>query len=105
MANWRKDALCAPQSPGAVDKEYYEWWFDVYENDESVRATVDGICAKCPVKQRCFMEGVSSESWGVWGGVYLQDGTPSKEMGSHRSQDDWADLWMSLTVDHSSVYN
>lgn len=74
-------------------------FFDKYEEDESLRLAIDELCSKCPVSRRCFAVGVSSKEWGVWGGVYLEDGLLSKEFNSHKSKTDWAETWKYLTME------
>lgn len=54
-----------------------EWWFptqgmNVVRTPSLVRAKE--LCAGCPVKQQCYEYGVASGSWGIWGGVTLNDG-------------------------------
>lgn len=87
---WKDDARCQ-----GLDTNLF---FDKYEENESIRKGVENICLECPVKKICFAVGISGKEWGVWGGVYLENGNISKEFGKHRSKDDWADLWKSLTL-------
>ena len=47
---------------------------------------------------------MSNKEWGVWGGVYLEDGTPSEVLNSHRTATDWTALWESLTLEVSDVH-
>lgn len=74
-------------------------FFDKYEEDVLVRQAVDSICAGCPVAKRCFAVGVSGKEWGVWGGVFLDTGTVSREFNNHKTKKDWADTWQSLTTE------
>ena len=32
------------------------------------------LCDKCPVRQQCREYGIATKSWGIWGGVELQNG-------------------------------
>jgi hypothetical protein len=50
------------------------------------------------VKQ-CFAVGISGKEWGVWGGVYLENGEISREFNNHKSKSDWADMWQKMTTD------
>ena len=43
--------------------------------------------------------GISGKEWGIWGGIYLEDGEPSKEFGTHKSKEDWATQWKLLTME------
>jgi len=74
-------------------------FFDKYEEDESLRPAIDALCAGCPVARQCFAVGVSDKGWGVWGGVYLENGKISREFGRHRSKKQWAETWQNLTMD------
>jgi len=43
--------------------------------------------------------GVSQKEWGVWGGIYLENGKINREFNRHRSKDAWGDTWKYLTTD------
>ncbi len=90
--DWREQAACRD----SVDPEA---WFDIYENNVDIRSWADKQCLSCPVQQRCFGTGVSNKEWGVWGGVYLEDGEPSQELNSHKTATDWTELWERLTME------
>lgn len=74
-------------------------FFDKYEEDEVLRPAIDKLCSECPVAKICFAVGISNKEWGVWGGVYLENGKISKEFGSHKSKEEWAETWKYLTTD------
>ena len=74
-------------------------FFEKYEEDNEVRAEVDSMCAACPMAKHCFAVGVSQKEWGVWGGIYIENGKISREFSRHRSRDDWAETWKYLTLD------
>lgn len=74
-------------------------FFDKYEEDESLRPAVDKLCLRCPVSKTCFAVGVSSKEYGVWGGIYLEGGGISNEFNSHKSQEDWSNIWQNITMD------
>ena len=74
-------------------------FFDKYEEDEALRPAIENLCSECPVARLCFAVGVSQKEWGVWGGVYLENGKISREFGKHRSKADWAKTWQYLTMD------
>lgn len=88
---WREDGACSGHDTNI--------FFDIYEENKNVRSVVDDICSTCPVRRRCFAEGVSGKNWGVWGGVYLEDGLVSKEFNNHRTSAEWQDVWQSLTME------
>jgi hypothetical protein len=73
-------------------------FFEKYEEDESLRLGIDKLCMGCSVMQQCFAVGVSQKEWGVWGGIYLEDGEISKEFNSHKTKQDWAETWQILTM-------
>lgn len=74
-------------------------FFDIYENNSHIRETIDSICNQCPIRRRCFAEGISGKQWGVWGGIYLEDGQISKEFNDHKTKNDWQNTWQSLTME------
>jgi hypothetical protein len=88
---WEKNASCSGQ-----DKDLF---FDKYEEDVSLRLKVDSLCSQCPVVRHCFAVGISQKEYGVWGGVYLENGKISREFNRHRSKEDWAEKWKNLVTD------
>lgn len=91
MYKWAKDAMCLD-----LDTDMF---FDKYEEDEVVAKGVDKLCQSCPVQRECLAAGVSNHEWGVWGGVYLENGKISKEFNKHKKNKDWFDVWSSATMD------
>jgi hypothetical protein len=89
--NWKEQARCLDYDTNL--------FFDTYEEDETLRVGIDNLCAGCPVARLCFATGVSQKAWGVWGGVYLENGKISREFNKHRSKADWAETWKNLTND------
>lgn len=87
---WKNSAHCQ-----GLDTNLF---FDKYEEDESLRRGIEEICKECPVKRICFAIGVSNKEWGVWGGIYLEGGKVSREFGKHRTKQEWAEAWQSLTM-------
>ena len=88
---WQDDANCQD-----FDTNLF---FDSYEEDVNLRPAIDALCADCPVVKQCFAAGISTKAWGVWGGVYLENGKISREFSKHRTKQDWSDKWMNLTMD------
>jgi hypothetical protein len=76
-----------------------ELFFDKYEDDKELRKNIDTVCSNCPIARQCFAIGVSQKSWGVWGGIYLEDGEISKEFNRHKTKDQWGMLWQHLMTD------
>jgi hypothetical protein len=79
----------------------YDWnlFFEKYEEDTNLRPAIDSLCGGCPVARQCFATGVSQKEWGVWGGVYLENGKISREFNRHRTKAKWAETWKHLTMD------
>ena len=73
-------------------------FFDKYEEDEKLRSGIDAVCSNCPVRRTCFANGISGKEWGVWGGIYLEGGEISREFNRHKTKQDWANTWQSLTM-------
>jgi hypothetical protein len=74
-------------------------FFDKYEDDIKSRPIVDALCKSCPVANKCFAVGISGKEWGVWGGIYLEQGEISKEFNSHKSKKEWGEIWKVLTTE------
>ena len=88
--DWRNEALCA-----GSDTENF---FDKYELSQVAARETDRMCMSCPVVKGCFDYGVQTESYGVWGGVFLNEGRLDNVRNSHKSQEVWRAL-LPLIVD------
>lgn len=88
---WKEEASCK-------DMEL-DIFFEAYEENEELRPTIENICFSCPVLRQCFAVGISQKEWGVWGGVYLENGKVSREFGRHKSKKDWARTWQNITTE------
>jgi hypothetical protein len=89
--NWKNDSACHGMDTNT--------FFDEYEENPETRSFVDSICAECPVRKQCFASAVTNKGWGVWGGIYFENGKISREFNNHRSKQEWAETWKSLTLD------
>lgn len=89
---WKDDAACLDYDTNI--------FFEKYEDDETLRVAIDNLCSTCTVRKECFAIGVSQKEWGVWGGLYLEGGSISKEFTKHKSKQDWSETWQSLTMDN-----
>jgi len=87
---WKDDALCLGSDTNV--------FFDKYEEQPETRNLVDSSCRTCPVVRICFANGISGKEWGVWGGVYLEEGEISKEFNSHKTKKDWSYIWEAITM-------
>jgi hypothetical protein len=89
--DWKKEGDCLHYDTNL--------FFDKYEEDLPLRPAIEKMCGGCPVARQCFAVGVSQKEYGVWGGVYLENGKISREFGKHRSKSDWSETWKALTND------
>ena len=88
--SWKTKGLCLNYDTNI--------FFEKYEEDVLLRPAIDKLCSECPVARECFSVGISQKEWGVWGGVYLEQGEISKEFSNHKSKSDWAATWQNLTM-------
>lgn len=88
---WKDEGLCRDYDTNM--------FFDTYEENENLRPAIDSLCAQCPVAKICFAVGVSQKEWGVWGGIYVENGKISREFNKHRTKADWGNTWQYLTID------
>lgn len=88
---WKDAASC---------KDYdVNLFFDTYEEDLTLRPAIDSLCSRCPIARKCFAVGVSQKEYGIWGGVYLENGKISREFNNHKRKQDWGRTWEYLTID------
>lgn len=73
-------------------------FFEKYENDLKLRPAIDKMCSECPVMKECFSVGITQKEWGVWGGIYLEQGEISREFNNHKSKSTWGNIWQILTM-------
>jgi hypothetical protein len=88
---WKDDGLCLDYDTNL--------FFDKYEEDVLLRPAVDKLCSMCPVSNTCFAVGISQKEWGIWGGVFLENGIISKEFNSHKTKEAWGNTWEALTIE------
>jgi hypothetical protein len=87
---WQNDAKCF-----GMDTDFF---YDKYEEDSDLAACIDELCQGCPVRRECFSHGINNKEWGVWGGVYLKEGSIDyREYNQHKKN--WFDTWSSLTME------
>ena len=79
-------------------------FFEKYEDDIGLRASIDRMCAGCPVAKECLQWGISHEEWGIWGGIYLEAGQKSDEFNDHKTNEVWDELLLQLTHDTGQNY-
>ena len=90
--DWKDDAACLEYDTNL--------FFYKYEEDELLRPAIDKLCSQCPVSKTCFAVGVSQKEWGIWGGIYLENGELSKEFSKHKNRNDLANTWKYLTMEN-----
>jgi len=73
-------------------------FFEKYEEDLLLRPAIDKLCSECPVMKECFSIGITQKEWGVWGGIYLEQGEISREFNNHKNKSTWANIWQTLTM-------
>lgn len=88
---WKDNASC---------RDYdVNLFFDTYEEEVEIRSSIDKLCSECPLAKHCFAVGISQKEYGIWGGVYLENGKISREFNKHRTRQDWAKTWQYLTME------
>lgn len=87
--SWKQSAACRDYDTNL--------FFDKYEEGPELRPALDKICQKCPVASMCFAVGISQKEWGVWGGVYMENGKISRDLNRHKTKQVWSEVWKSLT--------
>jgi hypothetical protein len=75
-------------------------FFDKYEEIDSVASTVDSLCIRCPAQRQCLAYAVSNQEWGVWGGIYFENGKISREFNSHKTKEDWFAVWSGAVMEN-----
>lgn len=88
---WKDDASCLDYDTNI--------FFEKYEEEEHLRLAIDAMCNACPVQRQCFAVGISNKEWGVWGGIYIENGEISREFNRHKSKKDWGNTWSALTTE------
>jgi hypothetical protein len=91
LNKWTKQASCLNMD--------VNMFFDKYEENKNLASAIDNMCISCPVQRMCLAQGVSGKEWGVWGGVYLENGEISKEFNSHKSKETWFEVWSGAMID------
>lgn len=67
-------------------------FFEKYEHDAEMARTMDLLCLSCPVIKECFESGCETNSWGVWGGVFLVEGKPDGARNAHKDEKTWSEV-------------
>jgi len=91
IAKWTKEASCLNMD--------VNMFFDKYEENKGLANAIDKMCSNCPVQRKCLAQGVGNKEWGVWGGVYLENGEISKEFNAHKTKEVWFEVWSGAMID------
>jgi WhiB family transcriptional regulator, redox-sensing transcriptional regulator len=68
------------------------YFYDDYESDPLFAKVMDGICLSCPVRKMCLRWGVENSEYGLWGGVFLNNGKTDKARNAHKTEDIWSEI-------------
>lgn len=68
------------------------YFYEDYEKDAIFARVMDGICLSCPVRELCFQEGTEDNNYGLWGGVFLNNGKIDEVRNEHKSEEVWRQL-------------
>lgn len=68
------------------------WFYDDYEADPVFAANMDTVCLSCPVRNLCLREGVDNQEYGLWGGIFLNNGKVDTARNAHKTEDVWAQI-------------
>lgn len=78
-------------------------FFDIYEasveSDAKFAKDIDELCLTCKAQAQCLAFAATHREWGVWGGVYFEDGKISKYYNKHKSNENWFNVWTNATLD------
>lgn len=75
--------------PDAKPHEHRDNFYEEYENDEVLAGVMDAICLSCPVRLICRDEGIENDEYGLWGGIFLDNGKISEARNAHKSDAVW----------------
>ena len=89
--NWV--GLCS----GWDTNDFFDNYEESVEDDAELAKARDALCMSCPHQSKCLAFAVTHKEWGLWGGVYFEDGRISKAYNSHKTPEDWGALWMHAT--------
>lgn len=65
------------------------YFYERYEEDTVHARNADALCFSCPVQRECLKTGVENKEWGLWGGVFLNNGVVDVNRNEHKSEEDW----------------
>lgn len=90
--NWEDLASCRGLGyiKGGRNRELFS--FEEYQENQSYRNVIDTLCSHCPIQAACLMAGRENKETGIWGGIYLEDGSVSEKYNIHKSQEFYINL-------------
>lgn len=92
---WYHLAICQGMNDKDSEKNtepHKDYFYEEYESDPVVAELMDGICLSCPVRASCLREGVENKEYGLWGGVYLDNGKVDEAKNAHKTEDIWEQI-------------
>lgn len=92
---WYHLALCQHMNDPIPDKEphtYIDKFAEGYEDDPVLAKNMDSICLACPVRNACLREGIENKEYGLWGGVFLNNGKVDEPRNAHKTEDVWNEI-------------
>lgn len=92
---WSAQANCF----GRDTKDFFDAYEASVDGDQHFAHEMDKLCTTCPCQQDCLAFAATHKEWGLWGGVYFEDGKISKQFNKHKSNDDWFEVWMNATME------
>lgn len=81
---WQDLSICVGQDVAR--------FYEKYEASPRTAKITDQMCLSCPVRKECLQAGIENNEWGVWGGVYLENGKMSENKNAHKTQDIWESI-------------
>lgn len=89
---WYHLAICQGMNdpkPDGDPNKHKDYFYEEYESDPVVAKVMDDICLSCPVRAACLREGVENKEWGLWGGVFLNNGKMDPARNEHKTEEVW----------------
>jgi hypothetical protein len=93
--NWWHLAICQGMNDKRPDDEphqHKDYFYDEYEKDPVMAKVMDSICMSCPVRQQCLRDGIENGEYGLWGGIFLDNGKIDKTRNAHKTDETWIAL-------------
>lgn len=75
-------------------------FFETFEkgNKDFKIKVIKEYCEQCPVRMKCLQMGKATKSYGLWGGIYLENGRPTRNTLAKSYLEDKRDFQASLDL-------